>query len=128
METDRNRIEPNQREHRAEPRIVVNVPVEIVTIYHKGCPIKERTHIEDVSGSGCRFTMKGAVRKGDTVAIHLLAQDGNKLLDQPAKVFEIMWIVRAASGVVAGARIIEGGKFDAVNLPDQSGNPELHTK
>jgi hypothetical protein len=117
-------IEAIQRERRTDVRIIVNVPVEIRTIYHKGGEITERTIIDDVSDFGCRFTMRGAIQRGDTVAIHLLAQDGNSVVDEPAKIFEVMWIARDASVVVVGAKILGGEKFDKARLLEQSGNPK----
>lgn len=128
MESDKEPTETSQRELRADARIIVNVPVEITTIYHKGSQIAERTYIEDVSDFGCRFTMRGAIQKGDTVAVRLLAQDGESLLDDPARIFEVMWIVRGASSVVAGARIIQGEKFATAKLSQKSDDPGLPAK
>jgi hypothetical protein len=125
LETDNKRIETSQRERRTDVRILVNVPVEITTINHKGSQIAERTFIEDVSDFGCRFSIQGAVRKGDTVAVRLLSQDGRNLLDEPAKVFEVMWIARGTSIVVVGARILGGEKFDKDKLTQNSSDPKL---
>ena len=112
MEIDNKPIETNPRERRADVRLTVNVPVEITTIYHKGPTITERTYVEDVSDFGCRFTMQGAIRKGDTVSIRLLSEDGQTLLEGPAKTFEVMWIARGPSIVVVGALILGEEKFD----------------
>jgi hypothetical protein len=105
-------VNTGQDERRLDARIMVNIPVEIVTMYHKGDEIRERTHIEDFSDQGCRFTVKGAMCKGDTVAIHLLAHDGAALLDEPPRLVEIIWIARGESAVVVGARLLGGAKFD----------------
>lgn len=125
METENKPIETSQRERRTDSRIVVNVPVEITTIYHKGDAITERTFIEDVSDYGCRFTLRGAIRKGDTVSVHLLDQDGNALMNEPARIFEVMWIARANSVVVVGARSLGGEKLDKPMLVENSTNPKF---
>lgn len=128
LETDKNRMETSRHERRADSRIVVNVQVEVTTINHHGSPITERTYIEDVSDFGCRFSMRGPVRKGDTVAIQLIAPDGKIESDEPAKKFEVMWIARAATIVVVGARVVEGEKLDTAKLSQNSVNRDLPHK
>ncbi len=124
METGHKPVETSQHERRSDARIVVNIPVEITTIYHIGEAITERTIIEDVSDYGCRFTMRGAIRKGDTVSVKLLAEDGVSLMNEPAKLFEVMWIARGPEFVVVGARILGGEKFDKDKLRQNSKNPK----
>ena len=124
VEANNKQIETIQHKRRTDVRIAVNVPVEITTIYHKGDPITERTIIEDVSDFGCHFTMKGAIRKGDTVSVRLLSQDGQILLDEPAKLFEVMWIARGPEIVVAGARILGDERFDKARFVQNSSDAQ----
>jgi hypothetical protein len=121
---DKSNVE-NQSDRRGDARIVVNVPVEIMEVNDKGHQITERTFIEDVSDFGCRFSILGTVKKGDTVAIRLLAQDGKALLDEPARVFEVMWVAHRTTRWVVGARILRGEKFDKVKILQESGGPKL---
>jgi hypothetical protein len=120
--------ETDPRERRADARLLVNAPVEITKIDDKGRPIAERTFIVNVSDIGCRFSMRGAVQKGDTVAIKLLAQDGRTQLDEPAKLFEVMWTSHGTSSVMVGARFLRREKADAVKLRQGSGGPKPPAK
>jgi hypothetical protein len=115
-------------ERRRDARIVVNVPVEITKIDETGHEITERTFVEDVSDFGCRFSIRETVKKGDTVAIRLLAQDGKSLSDEPVKHFEVMWAARGASRLVVGARICRGEKLDKARLLHEAGNRKLSGK
>jgi PilZ domain len=115
-------------ERRADTRLMVNVPVEITEISDKGRPFTERTVIENISDIGCRFSLRGAVQKGDTVAVRLLAQDGKTHLDEPAKYFEVMWTSRGTSGVTVGARFLPEEKADAAKLLQRSGDIKIPAK
>jgi hypothetical protein len=114
LENKLDEIDPSER--RSDARIVVNVPVEITEISDKGRQITERTFIEDVSDFGCRFSMRGTVKKGDTIAVRLISQDGKTVSDEPAKLFEIMWVARKMSSLVVGARILHGEKVDKLKV------------
>jgi PilZ domain len=116
MEPYRKTVESAQVERRRDPRIVVNAPVEITTSNHKDCQITEKTFIEDVSDMGCRFKMRGPVRKGDMISVRLLSQDGKEFLDETAKMFEVMWVARGENIVVVGARIVGAEKFDTSQM------------
>jgi hypothetical protein len=125
-------VEPEKKQRgagieqrRAEVRMQVDVAVEITTMYHRGGTITERTYLEDLSDNGCRFTMRGAIRKGDTVSVHLLAADGETLSEEPPKLFEVMWIARADSVVVVGARIIGGENFDVSRFAQGSSDKKV---
>jgi hypothetical protein len=117
-----------QPERRRDARIVVNVPVEITKIDETGLEITERTFVEDVSDFGCRFSIRGTVKKGDIVGIRLLAQDGRSLPDELAKLFEVMWVAPKASILVVGARICRGETFDKARLLHEANDPKLPGK
>jgi hypothetical protein len=115
-------------ERRRDARIIVNVPVEITRIDETGHEITERTFVEDVSDFGCRFSIRGTVKKGDTVAIRLLAQDGKSLSDDPVKHFEVMWAAHRASRLIVGARICRGEKLGKARLLHEAGDRKLPVK
>jgi hypothetical protein len=77
---------------RAESRILVHVPVEVTVIDEQGQMVTDRTFIEDVSDFGCRFTTRGPVKQGDTVAVKILGKYGNSLSDEAPRLYEIMWV------------------------------------
>lgn len=120
--------EREQRELRSDTRIVVKVPVEIIAVNEEGSRITERTHVQDVSDFGCCFSMQGMLKKGDTVAVQLLAQDGQSLSDDPAKLFEVMWVERRTSSSLVGARILSGEKLDRAKSLQNPGGPKLAAK
>ena len=93
---------------RAERRILVHVPVEVTEVDGEGRSFTERTFIEDVSDFGCRFSTRGLVQQGDTVAVKLLGPHGNSLPDEEPRLFEIMWVARKERGTTVGARLAPG--------------------
>jgi PilZ domain len=122
LATDHKTPETGSSERRADARLIVNVPVEITEINDIGGLITERTIVQNISDFGCRFSMRGAVQKGDTIAVRLLAQDGKTQLDEPAKLFEVMWTSQSGSGVMVGARFLRRENADAAKLPQNSGD------
>ena len=128
MAADHKSPQSGMCERRADARLIVNAPVEIAGTSNNECPFTERTVIENVSDVGCRFSMRGAVQKGDTIAVRLLAQDGQSLLDEPAKLFEVMWVEFRTSSLFVGARILSGEKLDKAKLLQNPGGPKLAAK
>jgi hypothetical protein len=108
-------------ERRAEKRILVHVPVEVTVVDRKGPPFSERTFIEDVSDFGCRFSTRGPVEKGDTVALKILGRYGNNLPDEKPRLFEIMWVARKENGSTVGARVLQDEKLASVMSPPEDG-------
>ena len=107
-------------EHRAEKRVLVNVPVEVTEIDDEGQPVTERTVIEDVSDFGCRFSTRGPVKQGDTVAVKLLGNNGNTLPDEGPRLYEIMWVARKQNGSTVGARVLQGEKLASTKFPPEN--------
>jgi len=107
-------------EHRAERRILVYVPVEVTEIDSEGRPVTERTFIEDVSDFGCRFSTRGPVKQGDTVAVKLLGNNGNTLPDEGPRLYEIMWVARKQNGSTVGARVLQGEKLASTKFPPEN--------
>jgi hypothetical protein len=115
-------------EKRAERRILVHVPVEVTEIDSKGRHITERTFIEDVSDFGCRFSTRGPVQQGDTVAMRILGPNGKQLLDEESRLYEIMWVARKEHGSTVGARVLQGEKLANVKFPLEIGGQKRDPK
>jgi hypothetical protein len=98
-------------EHRSERRILVHVPVEVTEMDGARNNTKERTFIEDVSDFGCRFSTRGQLHKGDTVALIILGPHGNILPDEAPRYYEIMWVAPKERGLTVGARLVQGEKL-----------------
>jgi hypothetical protein len=115
-------------EKREARRILVNVPVEVTEIGGDGQPITERTFIEDVSDFGCRFSTRGLVKQGDTIAVKILGPYGNKLLDEEPRLYEIMWVAPKDHGSTVGARVLQGEKLANAKFPPENGRQKRDSK
>ena len=111
-------------EQRAERRILVHVPVEITEIDGEGHNIKERTFIEDVSDFGCRFSTRGIVRQGQTIALKILGSHGNILSDEEPRFYEVMWVAPKERGFTVGARMLQREKLANVKFPPGDNSPK----
>ena len=108
-------------EHRAEMRVLVNVPVEVTEIDGEGQAVTERTLIEDVSDSGCRFSTRGPVKQGDTVSVKVLGRYRSNLLYDAPRLYEIMWVAPKDHGSTVGARLLQGEKLASAKFPPENG-------
>jgi PilZ domain-containing protein len=115
-------------EHRAERRIAVHVPVEVTEIDGEGHNITERTFIEDVSDFGCRFSTRGPVQKGDTVAVKILGRHGNNVPGEEPRLYEIMWVARKEQGSTVGARLLLGEKLASTKFPPENSGEKYDPK
>jgi hypothetical protein len=109
-------------DRRAESRILVHVPIEVTEIDEQGQTVTDRTFIEDVSDFGCRFTTRGPVKQGDTVAVKVLGKNGNSSSGEAPRLYEIMWVAPTDHGHTVGARALQGEKLANTKFPaDQGG-------
>jgi PilZ domain len=108
-------------ERRVERRVLVNVPVEVTEIDAKGQPVSERTFIEDVSDFGCRFSTRGRVKQGDTIALKMLGHRGTNLPDENRRLYEIMWVAPKDHGSTVGARLLQGEQLANAKFPPENG-------
>jgi len=115
-------------EQRAERRILVHVPVEVTEIDGEGHNIKERTFIEDVSDFGCRFSTRGIVRQGQTIALKILGPHGNNLLDEAPRLYEVIWVAPKERGFTVGARMLQREKLANVKFPPDDGGAKQDAK
>ncbi len=111
---------------REERRILVHAPVEVTEIHGEGHHFTERTFIEDVSDFGCRFSARGPVQQGDTVAVKILGPRGNNLPGEEPRLYEIMWVARKERSSTVGARLLQGEKLANIKFPPENGgqNPD----
>jgi hypothetical protein len=88
----------------------------------------DRTFIEDVSDFGCRFTTRGPVKQGDTVAVKILGSYGNNLPDEEARLYEIMWVTPRGRSFTVGARLLQGEKLANAKFPTKNGGQKHESK
>ncbi len=115
-------------ERRVERRILVHVPVEITKMDSKGQPFKDRTIIEDVNDFGCRFSTRGPVKQGDTVAVKILGHYGNDLVDEESRLYEIILVAEKDRASIVGARLLHGEKLANVKFPPEYGGRKTDPK
>lgn len=116
MPEDNNASTLHLLNRRTEKRILVNVPVEITEMNAEGHSVTERTFIEDVSDLGCRFSTRGPIHQGDTVAVRILGPYGKSLSDEEPRYYEIMWVAPKKQGATVGARVLQGEKLANLKL------------
>jgi hypothetical protein len=115
-------------ERREARRILVDVPVEVTEIDGEGHRISERTFIEDVSDFGCRFSTRGPVKQGDTIAVKILGPFGNELPDEEPRLYEITWVAPKDHGSTVGARVLQGEKLANAKFPLENGRQKRVSK
>jgi len=115
-------------EHRAEKRVLVNVPVEVTEIDGEGQPVTERTVIEDVSDFGCRFSTHGPVKQGDTISVKVLGRYGNNLQNEAPRLYEIIWVAPKDHGFTVGVRLLQGEKLANAKFPPENSRQEHEPK
>ena len=113
-------------ERREAKRILINVPVEVTEIDGEGQPITDRTFIEDVSDFGCRFSTRGPVKQGDTIAVKMLGSHGNNLPDEALRLYEIMVVAAKDHGSTVGARVLQGEKLANARFPLENGREKRY--
>ena len=115
-------------ERRVERRVLVHVPVEVTEIDGEGHAITDRTFIEDVSDFGCRFSTRGPVKQGDTIAVKIIGNYGNSLPDEEPRLYEIMWVAPKDRGSTVGARVLQGEKLANAKFPPVNGGKKHNPK
>lgn len=128
MSEEKNTSNLHVVEKRVERRILVHVPVLVTEIDSGGQPMVDRTFIEDVSDFGCRFTTRGPVKQGDTVAVKILGSYGNNLPDEEARLYEIMWVTPRGRSFTVGARLLQGEKLANAKFPTKNGGQKHESK
>ena len=104
-------------ERRAETRLFTNAQVEIAGLDLAGNPFTEFTQVRNVSDFGCQFQVQIPLRHGTIVKITPLDQKGQRMPEEPPKLFEIAWTTRRAPGWLAGARVLGSKTLSDADFP-----------
>ena len=107
-------------ERRAETRLFTNAQVEIAGLDLAGNPFAEFTKVRNVSDVGCQFQVRIPLRHGTIVKITPLDQEGQRMPEEPPKLFEIVWTTRHAPGWLAGARVLGSQALSDADFPGQA--------
>ena len=91
-------------ERRGDKRFLLHSRVEITGVDASGLQFAERSQVEDVGDSGCRFTMRGAVHQGSVLGVEPLGPEGENLPDEFPRMFVTMWVKRKGNRLTVGAR------------------------
>jgi hypothetical protein len=81
-------------DRRAHKRLFLHSQVEITGVDESEFQFAERARVKDVSDSGCRFSMRGAVHEGCILGVEPLGPEGEKLSDEFPRLFVVMWVER----------------------------------
>jgi hypothetical protein len=91
-------------ERRAGTRFLLHSWVEVSGVDESGLQYVERTHLEDIGDTGCRFAMRGAVHQGSVVGIKPMGAEGESLADEFPRMFLVIWAKRKGDRLMVGAR------------------------
>jgi hypothetical protein len=91
-------------ERRADQRFLLHTWVQIAGIDKSGLQFVERSRLEDIGDSGCRFSLQGAVHEGSVIGVIPLGRDGEILPDEFPRLFVVIWLKRKGKCVTVGAR------------------------
>jgi hypothetical protein len=91
-------------ERRAGKRFLLHSCVETTGIDESGLQFAERSRLEDVGDSGCRFSMSGAVHQGSVMGVNPPGPEGENLTDEFPRLFLIIWVRRKGDRFAVGAR------------------------
>lgn len=112
-------------ERRANKRFLLHSWVQITGVDESGLQFTERSRLEDVGDSGCRFSLLGAVHQGSVLGIEPLGAEGEDLQDEFPRPFVVIWAKRKGNRLTVGAKSLrehessDGGIHAA---PDGSDN------
>jgi hypothetical protein len=115
-------------DRRRAKRLYLNFSVEISGVDRSGCAFVERTKTEDISDTGCRLFTTIPFKRGDLLDIKLVPPYGEKLPQENAWPFEIIWAKPTKSGWSVGARQIHGEKIWKVLFPAVKRSSETPAK
>jgi hypothetical protein len=108
---------------RREPRIHLNVPIEVSGFDSCERFFTERTSTLDVSDSGCKFRLSSQVKKDSVVAIRVLRGLHGPEPDSRTVLFRIAWVERVEHHWIAGAEKLQPVQLWPSGDPDESEVP-----
>jgi hypothetical protein len=104
-------------DRRAGKRVNLKFPIEVSGFNRLGLLFAESTQTDDISESGCRFSLKESVNRGDVIAVKLLNRKGEHRLAARAELFQIVWRAQERGVWTIGALKLRTDKFWEVNFP-----------
>jgi hypothetical protein len=93
-----------KEERRLGKRFLLHSWVQIIGIDKSGSQFSERTRLEDVGDSGCRFTLQRVVRKGGFLGIIPLGEEGQNVQNEFPRLFVIIWVKNKGDRLTVGVR------------------------
>lgn len=111
-------------DRRTETRLLSNAQVEIAGVDLAGNSFTELTKVKNFSDVGCQFQTQIPLRRGTVVAIKPLGPNGQRLEQEPFKLFEIVWTARSVPGWLAGARALQPETISDTDLLRQAPDRE----
>jgi hypothetical protein len=91
-------------DRRGHQRFLMHSRVEITGVDGAGLQFAERTQVEDVGDTGCRFTLRGAVHQGSVLGVKPLGPEGENLVDEFPRLFVVIWAKRIGGRLSVGTR------------------------
>src|ERR1700676_2929357 len=91
-------------ERRGDKRFLLHTWVQITGIDKSGLQFVERSRLEDIGDSGCRFSLRGAVPEGSVIEVMPLDQNGEIVLDEFRRLFVVIWVKRKGKRMTVDAR------------------------
>lgn len=105
-------------ERRTDKRFLLHSQVEITGVDDSGHQFAERSHLEDVGDSGCRFSMRNVVHSGGILGVEPLGPDGKNSPDEYSRLFVVIWVKCRGDRLMVGTRCL---------LEDELSDSECHT-
>jgi hypothetical protein len=95
-----------REERRTDKRILLHSQVEITGVDDSGLQFAERSHLEDVGDSGCRFSMRNVVHPGGILGVEPLGPDGENFPDEYSRLFVVIWVKCRGDLLMVGTRCL----------------------
>jgi|HubBroStandDraft_3_1064219.scaffolds.fasta_scaffold1065246_1 hypothetical protein len=115
-------------DRRAYQRFLLNSAIEITGVEESRLQFVERTHVENVGDSGCCFTIRSDVHRGDILGVEPLGPDGEKLAEDYPRLFLIIWVKRKGDRVTVGVRCLMGDELTDVCAHPNFSNSKIPPK
>lgn len=108
------------RDRRKGKRVNLRFPIEVSGFNPQGVLFAENTETTDISESGCRFTLKEFVVRGDVIAIKLRNRQGEDRDSAHAELFQVIWRAQDGELWLVGALKLRNDKFWEVSFPPKA--------
>jgi len=115
-------------ERRANKRFLLHSWVQITGVDESGLQFAERSRLENIGDSGCRFSILGAVHQGSVLGIKPLGAEGEDLQDEFPRMFAVIWAKRKGNRLTVGARSLREYEFSDVGIHAVPGGSDISEK